>query len=187
MKQKKHILVTLFLIAALTGSCKKDDPQIPNEEELITSLIYTLTPVTGGAPAVFTFTDLDGTGGAAPVVVNDTLSSNTTYLGTLQLLNQTVSPAVDISDEITGEAEEHQFFFTSQAGLNASVTYADFDQNNKPLGLATTLNAGNASNGTLTVTLRHKPDKSAPGVTDGNINNAGGETDIEVQFTVTIQ
>jgi len=37
------------------------------------------------------------------------------------------------------------------------------------------------------VTLRHQPDKGAIGVSDGDITNAGGETDIEVLFDVIIE
>ncbi len=40
---------------------------------------------------------------------------------------------------------------------------------------------------TLTITLRHLPDKSAPGVNTGDIRNAGGETDIEVTFPIIVQ
>ena len=36
--------------------------------------------------------------------------------------------------------------------------------------------------GQFTVTLRHEPDKSAQGVSAGDITNAGGETDIEVSL-----
>ncbi|HBK71516.1 MAG TPA: type 1 periplasmic binding fold superfamily protein, partial [Flavobacteriaceae bacterium] len=35
--------------------------------------------------------------------------------------------------------------------------------------------------------LRHEPNKSASGVSDGDITNAGGETDIEVIFNITVQ
>ena len=35
--------------------------------------------------------------------------------------------------------------------------------------------------------LRHEPDKSAAGVSSGDITNAGGETDIEVSFNVIIE
>ena len=41
--------------------------------------------------------------------------------------------------------------------------------------------------GTITVTLRHEPNKDAAGVSSGDIANAGGETDIEVTFNVEIQ
>ena len=41
-------------------------------------------------------------------------------------------------------------------------------------------------NGTITVILRHEPDKDASGVSNGDITNAGGETDIEVVFNVEV-
>jgi len=53
--------------------------------------------------------------------------------------------------------------------------------------LANTLTTDAAGSGTITVILRHEPDKGASGVNDGDITNAGGETDIEVTFDVTVQ
>ena len=38
-----------------------------------------------------------------------------------------------------------------------------------------------------TITLRHEPAKTATGVSGGDITNAGGETDIEVVFDVTVE
>jgi hypothetical protein len=67
------------------------------------------------------------------------------------------------------------------------VAYGDVDGNGKPLGLQTTVVTGDVSTGTLTITLRHEPDKSAAGVSGGDLTNAGGETDIEVTFDVTVQ
>ena len=46
---------------------------------------------------------------------------------------------------------------------------------------------GAASNGTVVVTLRHQPDKTASGVSSGDITYAGGETDIEVSFPLVIE
>ena len=81
---------------------------------------------------------------------------------------------------------EHQFFFTA-TGANLTVGYADEDDNGNPLGLVTTLTTSDASSGTIQVVLRHEPDKSATGVQSGDITNAGGETDIEVTFDITLQ
>lgn len=168
------------------SACEKDDP-IVNEEELITTLRMTLTPAGGGTPVVLSFVDLDGEGGNAPVITGGTLAANTTYTGALAILNESETPVEDITEEIETEDDEHQFFFTTSAGLNLTVSYADQDGNNNPVGLATSAAAGAASTGTLTVTLRHEPNKTAAGVKDGDITNAGGETDIEVVFPVTIQ
>jgi hypothetical protein len=187
MKNVKNMLWALPLFSILFfTACEKEDPVIPNEEELITTLVYTLTPEGGGNPVVFSFQDLDGDGGDAPVIVNGTLAANTTYAGALSLLNETETPAESISEEVEEEADEHQFFF-SVSGVDATVSYADADGNGNPIGLASTVVAGAVSSGTLIITLRHEPAKSASGVSDGDITNAGGETDIEVTFDVTVQ
>lgn len=182
----KLLFLALAFSAVFVSACDPDDP-IVNEEELITTLRMTLTPAGGGTPVVLSFVDLDGDGGNAPVITGGTLAANTTYTGALTILNESETPVEDITEEIETEDDEHQFFFTTSAGLNLTVSYADQDGNNNPVGLATSAAAGAASTGTLTVTLRHEPNKTAAGVKEGDITNAGGETDIEVVFPVTIQ
>ena len=167
-------------------SCKKDDPIIENEEELITTLIYTLTPEAGGAPVVLSFQDLDGDGAITPIITGGTLAANTSYNGSLQLLNESVNPAEDITVEVQEEAEDHQFFFQNNiSGL--SIAYTDEDENGHPIGLSSKISTTGSGSGTITVTLRHEPIKTAPGVSSGDITNAGGETDIEVAFDVVVQ
>lgn len=184
----KQILNLTIIAGLLIGmlACEKDDPVIPNEEELITTLEYTLVSSTGGT-VVFSFQDLDGEGGNSPVVTSGTLSKNTEYTGSLKLYNETETPKEDITVEIKEEDEEHQFFFQPDSDLDLSVSYSDTDGDGKPVGLATTVQTGDASSGTLTITLRHEPNKSASGVSTGDITNAGGETDIEVHFIVNIE
>lgn len=186
-KMKYFLALPLLAVVSLT-SCEKDDPEIPNEEELITTLIYTLTPEGGGNAVEFRFTDLDGDGGNAPVIINGTLVSNTTYSGVITLLNETENPAEVISEEVQEEAEDHQFFYEfGSSSFSGGFDYADADGNGNPVGLLTTFATGTPLTTTLTITLRHEPDKSATGVSDGDITNAGGETDIEVTFDVTVQ
>jgi len=185
----KYNLALAFATATLLflGSCKKDDPVIPNEEEIITSLTYTLSPEGGGDEIELIFRDLDGDGGDSPSIIGGTLESNTTYNASLELLNETTSPAGDISAEIIAEAEEHQFFFQITGTLESSVEYNDQDANGNPIGLSTKVSTAGNSSGSLKITLRHEPNKSGAGVSDGDITNAGGETDIEVSFDITIQ
>ena len=108
------------------------------------------------------------------------------YTTTLILLNETVSPVDTISNEVLAEGEDHQFFF-APAGVNITVAYNDVDGNGNPIGLLTTITTSAPSTGTLVVTLRHQPDKTAAGVSGGDITNAGGETDIEVTFPLVIE
>ncbi len=184
------LLSLLFISTLILTSCSNDDDGDPiNEVELITTLIATLTPPTGTA-IVLTFRDLDGDGPGVPTItVSGALAENTTYTGTLILLNETESPAENITEEIEEEADEHQFFFQTGGGLAISnFTYLDFDSDGNPLGLNFSFTTGTApSSGTFTITLRHEPNKNAAGVSQGNIANAGGETDIQVTFPITIE
>lgn len=170
----------------LSISCGKKKPVIPNEEELITTLHYILSPNSGGDSVIFTFQDPDGDGGYEPSIQLGILEPDKTYTGRLELLNELMSPVESITEEIMEEGDAHQFFFQS-SGPEITVTYEDADLNGYPIGLKTTLKTGAIGNNTLSIILRHEPDKAAPGVSDGNINQAGGETDIEVNFDVAIQ
>jgi len=177
----------ILMAVAVISSCKKDkDVVIPNEEELITTVNYTLTPVGGGTEVTMTFKDLDGDGGNDPVITGGTLAANTTYNGTLELLNETESPAEDITEEIEEEDADHQFFFSTTVS-DLSVAYADQDDDGNPVGLETTVTTLGVSSGSMTIILRHEPNKSGTGVAGGAITNAGGETDIELTFNVDVQ
>lgn len=167
-------------------SCNDDDDVLDvNEEEVITTA--TLTFVGGtGSPIVMSFRDLDGDGGAAPVIAGGTLDANTSYAYTIALLNEQETPAENITTEVREEGAEHQFFLRS-SGANVTFEYGDVDADGRPIGIVGTALTGAASTGSISVTLRHEPNKAAEGVSTGNIANAGGETDIEVTFPVTIQ
>lgn len=186
MKKFSCIFPLALCFSLLFITCKKDDPVIVNEEELITTLNYSLIPTDGGTTVTLNFTDLDGDGGNAPEIMSATLAANQTYTGILTLLNEAESPAESITEEIAEEDADHQFFFQSTVA-NLAVSYNDRDADGNPIGLSTTLTTGAAASGTLTITLRHEPNKTATGVSDGNIANAGGETDIEIIFPIDVQ
>lgn len=184
MKFMKYAMLVAVLVT--TQACKDDDPKPENPEELITTLRIDFFPLGLAAPAVFEFRDTDGDGGNPPVITADTLAANITYEATLTLLNESANPVVDITAEILAEAEDHQFFFMT-SGATMTHDYNDDDVNGNPVGVLNMFMTGSAGSGTLTVTLRHEPDKEAAGVEDGIITNAGGETDIEVTFPLEIE
>lgn len=182
---KRIFFLTLAIFATLwLTSCSNNDDSVPvNEEELITTITVRLTPDGGGTTIILQSKDLDGDGPNTPdITVSDNFAAGTTYNGTIVLLNETVSPAEDITEEVEQEDLEHQFFYTIGSGLNVSTDYSNFDSDGNPLGTEFTLAAGTASAGTLTFTLRHLPTKPNTGLGD-----AGGETDISVSFDVTVQ
>ena len=181
----------LILLGAMVAfvSCDDDDTPPPiNEEEVITTLTVTLLPQGGGgAPIILQSRDLDGDGPNPPVVtVSGSLTSGQDYDGSIVLLNETESPAEDITEEIEEEDEDHQFFFITGGNLDVTTAYTDQDGNGQPIGLSFSSAAGVPSTGTFTVVLRHEPDKDGAGVSDGDITNAGGETDISVDFQLEV-
>lgn len=184
-------LLPLALIAVLSfNSCSSDDnsSQPVNEEEVITTVTVTLTPENGGTPVVLTSRDLDGDGPNAPVITSTgTITALTAYNGTVSLLNELSNPADNISLEVEEEGADHQFFFSATGGLSGTFAYADEDENGDPIGLKFKFTASaNPQSGNLTVILRHEPNKSGENVSAGNITNAGGETDIQVTFPVSV-
>lgn len=185
MKNLKNI--SLALLGLVVLSCNNDDntpPPVTNEEELITTVKVTLT--NGGTVITLESKDLDGDGPNAPVVTaSGNLTANTTYSGIVEFLNESVNPADNITAEIEAEDEDHQVFYQLASGLG-TLTYTDTDSNSKPVGLAFSYQTNSANSGNLIITLRHLPNKSASGVSSGDITNAGGSTDAQVTIPITI-
>ena len=180
-----NFFTLLTLGMATLISCSDDDPapEPINEEEIITTFTATLVPQGGGTNVTLQSRDLDGDGPDAPVItVSGDLSASTVYNGSIILLDETDTPAEDITLEVEEEDIEHQFFYTVGGGLDVTAEYANFDVNGNPLGTEFTLTTVAASAGTLAFTLRHEPTKPNTGLAD-----AGGETDIAVTFSVTVQ
>ena len=186
MKIFKNLALVFFVATGFTA-CSSDDPEVVNEEELITTLTATLKPSGGGTDIILKSVDLDGDGPDAPVIsVSANLSANTNYSGVLKVENEMESPAEDITLEVLEEDEEHQFFFTPTNNI-ATVTYDDMDGDGNPIGVQFSLATTTAATGNLTITLRHEPVKTASGVSNGDITNAGGETDVQAVFPITVQ
>jgi hypothetical protein len=182
MKNLKSVSVLALLLISFSA-CNNDDAPV-NEEEVITTISVTLTG--GGQTITLVSKDLDGDGPNDPeVTVSGNLVAGTTYLGTTSFLNELANPAEDITEEVEEEGKDHQIFYQLASNIG-TVTYDDVDADGNPIGIEFTLVAGTASTGDLTVTLRHLPNKSASGVANGDITNAGGSTDAEETFSITV-
>jgi|TARA_B110001454_G_scaffold76015_1_gene73609 hypothetical protein len=177
------LLAILFISVFTFTACSDDDDDDhdhDSEEELITTVNYTLT--SGSDVVTLKFSDPDGDGAIEPIYeVSGDLTANSTYTGIIELLNETESPVEDITEEVKEEADEHEFFYTSDvSGL--AITKTDVDGNDNPLGIETSVTTGEAGSGTLTIVLKHEPTKP----NDGSSSSAGGSTDVEITFDVTI-
>jgi hypothetical protein len=100
----------------------------------------------------------------------------------LEVFDESKTPAVNKTPEILSEGVQHQFFYAVNPSALLSVSYADKDTKNLPIGLATSQKTGAAGDGKLKITLKHQPDlKSATSTI------ATGETDVEVEFNVSVK
>ncbi len=181
----KSIIFAIALPALLIQSCKKDDHD--HEEELITTLKVTLTPVGGGSAKFFIYKDLDGDGANVASIVTDSLDSNKIYNLVLEFINEAENPAKDITAEIRNEGKDHQVFYQLSNSNLGTIKYTDADGDGRPLGLSAEFTASKSVKGSLKITLRHEPNKAGNNVANGDITNAKGETDIEVDFPIFIK
>lgn len=176
---RSALLVSLLVLVA---SCSKENKVDPNDGELITTVKVSLTEVGATTPQVFVFKDVDGPGGQAPVQFDSIIvNANKIYSASVQLLNESVSPADDITLEVSAEADDHQFYYEpTVAGL--TVTNLNVDSKGLPLGTSSIWTTTAVGKGTMKITLKHKPGAKAAGDPVSK-----GETDIEVGFGVRVK
>ena len=181
-KSISELLFALLIISTLITACGEENPPPVNEEELITTLTLTFTDSANTANVITaTFRDTDGDGGTAPTQFDTIrLEAGKTYFTEITLLDESKTPAENISEEVLEEANDHHFFFHA-TGANLTVTYEDLDTNSPPLpvGLSTKWVTGSASNGTTQVILKHQPEVK-------NGTETPGETDVDVTFVTEI-
>ncbi len=177
-----RIAALLPALVMLMTSCHRDDDdtQPQNEQELITTVILTFVDL-DNTSSVFAWRDTDGPGGADPEIDEISLDPETTYNLFVAFLDESDPMDIkDITEEVEEESDEHLICF-SGSNFNAEPTATNKDSNGDPLGTEASLETGPAGDGTLTIRLKHDPDKTA--ATPCNT----GETDVEVTFPVKFE
>ncbi|MFQ3575153.1 MAG: hypothetical protein SNJ77_01835 [Cytophagales bacterium] len=184
---KSNFLLLLILNVLLLSFCrpkKTAEPQKPNENELITTLIFELQNENDAneRKRVFSFRDLDGDGPLTPTLVIDSLTASTTYIGKVILLDESKAVVDTISNEVAEEKEEHQFFFRTFPSDKASFTYqaSDVDDNGVPFGMFPKLTTNTSGTFAFEIELRHQPNNLKP--KSGNGDATKGDVDIKVIF-----
>ena len=172
MKILKFFSAVLIGSTLVFTSCKKDNGDAQENLNVVKLKIGNTT---------FTWSDTDGIGsGKAPVIDTIRLAPNASGDFTIDILDGSVTPAKDYTAEIIAEKAAHLFVLKA-TGANLTASNLSNDANGKPFAQSGKMTAGAASVGTLQITLKHQPDKSAanPATT--------GETDIDVSFPVVIK
>lgn len=181
---RKPLFIALSL-ALLAGACTKDveNPTPTDDNEAITTATLTLTSQTTPVQTVTaTIDNLNTTADLSKAALN--LKPNTTYAGTITLLDKTKTPTLDVSAEVKKEANEHLFVYTPAPAALLTVTTTDSDTNPAPgpypIGLTTQVKTAAAGTGSLKVVLRHQPNTK-------NGTATPGTSDLDVTFPVVVQ
>jgi hypothetical protein len=181
---------------------------------LITTVNLTFTAVgeDGSEGMTFTWSDpeSDGDPEIDDIVLSDASDEDShetqEYLVDIELWNDLEEPVENVTAEIATANDEHQFFFTGSAvsgpatGENTEAIvehgYADSDSMGFPVGLENTISTIALGEGQLVLTLRHLPPENdeavktadlAAEVASGGFGSIGGDTDIQIEFDMTVE
>ena len=185
VKYKLSILLcAACLVVAI--ACSKDDKE--PKGSFVTTVKLTLHERGTTTVTSFTWKNLEGAVDTEPTSVDPvSLKRNTDYGLTIQVLDESQSPAFDISKtEIKPNPDNYLFFFLTE-GIVANYSYEDRDENNEsvPLGLDGKLAVKGVGTGSLRVVLRRDP--SQKNASNQLTDEIGGHTDINLIFPVTIK
>ncbi len=181
-----------------------------HENEIISRVELSFTPVDGGDALMFAFDDPDGDGGMSGSAERVELTAGTSYTLTVKFENGLVDPPEDITAEVEEESEEHFVFVTgdvsgpASASANALLSheYADLESDygsnavgdDLPVGLRNTVTAVSAGSGQLRLMLRHLPELNGAPQKSGDLPQAvadgedlPGSVDVDVVFDLMVQ
>jgi hypothetical protein len=203
--------IILFIVSACADVEDHGEDYADDNHGISTTVILHFTPTTGGDTLSFVWADPENDG--SPVVDDIALDyesegdDNNALIYTLniEILNELVDPVQEITPEIEASATEHQLFITGSSvsgpatidNANAIIahTYLDTDSNGLPVGLSNEITALDRGAGELIVTLRHMPPENdasvkieglAEEVAEAGFGAIGGDTDIQVSFTIEV-
>jgi hypothetical protein len=174
--QKNRIIkmsLSLLTMAFITFSACKKKEEVSEQEN-----INVLKIKIGGA--IYTWSDIDGAGGALPKIDTIRLTPNGSFVADLTVQDGSTNPAKDFTPEIIAEKDEHLFIY-KPVGVNLTVSDLSKDSKGKNFGQMATFKTAAASSGTLQILLKHLADKAAPDP------SKTGETDLDVVFPVVIK
>jgi hypothetical protein len=171
--------------ALMITSCKKEKAAAEeNDNELITTVQVKLTEEGTSNANTYLWTDIDGAGGTAPSVDDIVLKPNTVYQAQISFLDESKTPAQNITTEIEDESDVHRLYFAPTTATGITVSGLDNDANNIPLGLNSTWTTTAAATGSIKITLRHYANGGKEA--SDPVSSSKSSTDAEVEFPVTI-
>ena len=157
-----------------------------DDNELITTVQLVFTDATNQS-TTFTFQDKDGD----PKTTADKfdkiiLNRNTDYTLAIKVLDETKSPALDLTKQIDEESDSHLFIYKINPASLLNLMAADLDKNGIPVGLKNSVKTQYAAGtGKFRLILKHQPPVNGKKIKTGD--EEGGSTDIDLEFDLTIK
>ncbi len=180
---KKQFYIALLSLSVLFVSCKKEEVETTEENELITRVTLSFKDQTGKEVS-FNWIDSNGDGvkdSVDPIV----LSSTNTYEMEVAFYDDTKKPAEDITEEIEEESDSHLVLVKINPSALMNINATDKDSKGLKLGLKNQVRNLSKGKGILKIKLLHQPPVNGKAIKDG-INEGVGSTDAEVDFDITI-
>jgi hypothetical protein len=179
-------LLVFLCILSVCFSCKKEDHEPHDDNELITTVDLIFTDANKKV-STFSFQDKDGDAKTPPEKFDKiVLDKNMAYTMEVHMYDETKNPKLDITEDIESESDVHLFVFKIDPSALFSLKAIDKDKNGLPIGLlssGTTQNAVGA--GKFNLILKHQPPVNGKAVKTGN--EAGGSSDIDLIFDLSIK
>ena len=180
---KRSIIISacvLTLVMVFLYSCKTDAPLQGNE--YITTAKIIATNQSDFTIDTFEYVNFNETVANPPQHVDTIrLKANTSYSIKLQLLNEASTPLLNLTDSITALGDKHLMIYNMDptSGMVA-VKINDKDSKGLPLGLMSTWQAKDTTNGYLRLILHHQPGSKNGTPTPGNI-------DFEADYPIMVE
>lgn len=177
-------LLVFLCILSVSFSCKKEDHEPHDDNELITTVDLTFTD-SNKKVTTFTYQDKDGDN-KAEKFDRIVLDKNMAYTMEVHLYDETKNPKLDITEDIESESDVHLFVFKIDPASLFNLKATDKDKNGLPIGLMSSGATQNAAGtGKFNLILKHQPPVNGKAVKTGG--ELGGSTDIDLNFDLTIQ
>lgn len=177
-------LLIFLCILSVSFSCKKEDHEPHDDNELITTVDLTFTDANKKV-TTFTYQDKDGDN-KAEKFDRIILDKNMNYSLEINVYDETKNPKANITEQIKVESDVHLFVFKVTPTALLTLKAIDQDKNGLPIGLMSSGATQNAAGtGKFNLILKHQPPVNGKAVKTGG--ELGGSTDIDLNFDLTIQ
>jgi hypothetical protein len=160
-------VILTALISLINVGCSEDNPEAPPVETehppATTVTMYLIRLDSTGVETTDTTTATVRDTSVVPgkPANEDTLMVNagTSYKGTFKLIDESVNPPDDLTQDIIDEQDAHLYVFTISSSLNGKLTVTDLNKDHNGLDFGqifkVNVNSGVAGSGFIHVQLQH--------------------------------